>query len=138
MRPIQNPPNPFESVEREWLEEPPDVQLEVYEERAKSILSENSSPDLGFRWSVNPYRGCMHACAYCLSGDTLILMSDGTTRPLARVRVGEEVYGTVAHGSRRRYTKKSRVLAHWSVAFRAEPQRGRVEEFLSRAGSEQS
>src|SRR5678815_2067248 len=26
MRPIQNPPNPFESVEREWLEEPPDVQ----------------------------------------------------------------------------------------------------------------
>jgi len=70
MRPIQNPPNPFESVEREWLEEPPDVQLEVYEERAKSILSENSSPDLGFRWSINPYRGCFHACAYCYARPT--------------------------------------------------------------------
>jgi DNA repair photolyase len=32
---------------------------------AKSILSENDSPDLPFRWSVNPYRGCQHACAYC-------------------------------------------------------------------------
>lgn len=29
------------------------------------MLSENKSPDLPFRWSINPYRGCMHACAYC-------------------------------------------------------------------------
>jgi DNA repair photolyase len=46
------------------------VQLEVYEERSQSILSENSSPDLGFRWSVNPYRGCFHACAYCYARPT--------------------------------------------------------------------
>jgi DNA repair photolyase len=65
MRPIQNPPNPFESVEREWLDLPPAVHLQTFEERAKSILSENESPDLPFRWSVNPYRGCFHACAYC-------------------------------------------------------------------------
>lgn len=70
MRPIQNPPNPFESVDREWLDAPPDVRLEVYEERAKSILSENQSPDIGFRWSVNPYRGCFHACAYCYARPT--------------------------------------------------------------------
>src|SRR5215510_10753856 len=70
MRPIQNPPNPFESTEREWLDMPPEVRLEVYEERAKSILSENESPDLPFRWSVNPYRGCFHACAYCYARPT--------------------------------------------------------------------
>ena len=36
-----------------------------YEELAKSVLSENDSPDLSFRFSLNPYRGCFHACAYC-------------------------------------------------------------------------
>jgi len=70
MRPVQNPPNPFESVEREWLDEPPVVHLEVYEEQAHSILSENDSPDLPFRWSVNPYRGCFHGCAYCYARPT--------------------------------------------------------------------
>lgn len=49
----------------EWLGEAPPVALEVYEEHAKSILSENNSPDIGFRFSVNPYRGCFHGCAYC-------------------------------------------------------------------------
>jgi DNA repair photolyase len=29
------------------------------------VLSKNDSPDVGFSFSVNPYRGCMHACAYC-------------------------------------------------------------------------
>lgn len=65
LRRVDNPPNPFLSHHREWLEEPPPVALEVYEEHAKSILSENDSPDLPFRWSLNPYRGCQHACAYC-------------------------------------------------------------------------
>ena len=37
----------------------------MYEEEANSVLAENDSPDVGFRWSVNPYRGCQHACAYC-------------------------------------------------------------------------
>lgn len=65
MRPISNPPNPYASVYREWLGPPPEARLEVYEEDARSIVSENDSPDLPFRWSVNPYRGCQHACAYC-------------------------------------------------------------------------
>ena len=66
MRPVSNPPNPWLSTRVEYLDEPPpDAELEIYEEEAKSILSENDSPDLGFRWSVNPYRGCFHSCAYC-------------------------------------------------------------------------
>jgi DNA repair photolyase len=64
-RRVSNPPNPWISAHVEWLEEPPPASLEVFEEEAKSVLAENESPDLGFRWSVNPYRGCHHACAYC-------------------------------------------------------------------------
>ena len=64
-RPVQNPPNPRASTQVEWLEEPPNATLQIFEERARSILSENDSPDLPFRFSLNPYRGCLHACAYC-------------------------------------------------------------------------
>lgn len=64
-RPIDNPPNPWSSTHVEWLEAPPDAALKVYHEQAVSILSENDSPDLPFRFSLNPYRGCFHACAYC-------------------------------------------------------------------------
>jgi len=70
VRQVHNPPNPFDSVEREWLEAPPEVRVQVFEDRSRSILSENTSPDLPFRWSVNPYRGCFHACAYCYARPT--------------------------------------------------------------------
>jgi DNA repair photolyase len=65
--PISNPPNPWATTEVEYLEGAlrPDVRLEVYEDRTRQILSRNDSPDVGFTFSVNPYRGCFHACAYC-------------------------------------------------------------------------
>ena len=65
IRRVSNPPNPWAATEVEWLGEPPAAELEVYEEEAKRALAENDSPDVGFRWSLNPYRGCFHACAYC-------------------------------------------------------------------------
>lgn len=65
MRPVSNPANPWQKLSVEWLEGPPAAELDVREERARSLLSENASPDLSFRFSVNPYRGCTHACAYC-------------------------------------------------------------------------
>src|SRR4051812_35386883 len=65
VRPVANPPNPWSSTHVEWLEEPPPAALSIFEEEARSVLSENDSPDIGFRYSVNPYRGCLHACAYC-------------------------------------------------------------------------
>ena len=64
-RPVSNPPNPWSSTHVEWIGEPPPVRLSVYEEQAKTVLVENDSPDVPFRYSVNPYRGCQHACAYC-------------------------------------------------------------------------
>jgi len=65
MRTVANPPNPFESQHRELLEPAPAARLTVFEDASREILSRNDSPDLPFRWSVNPYRGCFHGCAYC-------------------------------------------------------------------------
>jgi DNA repair photolyase len=70
MRRVDNPPNPWSSTAVEWLGEAPPVQLVVHEEEARSILAENDSPDLPFRWSLNPYRGCFHGCAYCYARPT--------------------------------------------------------------------
>ncbi len=70
MRRTSNPPTPFETLERDWLGEPPPASLEVFEDASRDILSANTSPDLPFRWSVNPYRGCFHACAYCYARPT--------------------------------------------------------------------
>ncbi|RMH37842.1 MAG: PA0069 family radical SAM protein [Nitrospirae bacterium] len=67
---VTNPPNPYLSEQRELLEPPPLVKPEIYEERVASILTRNDSPDLPFRWSLNPYRGCFHACAYCYARPT--------------------------------------------------------------------
>src|SRR5437660_10483613 len=64
-RPISNPPNPWLSTEVEYLDEIPPAELEVYEDHTRESLAHNDSPDVGFSWSVNPYRGCFHACAYC-------------------------------------------------------------------------
>ncbi len=64
---VSNPPNPWESTYREWIGEPPEAKLEIFEEEPRTILAENESPDVGFRWSLNPYRGCFHACSYCYS-----------------------------------------------------------------------
>ncbi|HEY4183581.1 MAG TPA: PA0069 family radical SAM protein [Polyangia bacterium] len=63
--PIANPPNPWASTSVEYLEGAPEMKLEIYEDSARSILAKNDSPDVGFSYSVNPYRGCFHACAYC-------------------------------------------------------------------------
>ena len=63
----------FESVAREafddgWTPEEPDhreLKTSVTLERARSIVSRNDSPDVGFSQSINPYRGCEHGCIYC-------------------------------------------------------------------------
>lgn len=70
MRRVMNPPNPFESQHRDLLEPAPLVLVQMFEERTREILSRNESPDLPFRWSLNPYRGCFHACAYCYARPT--------------------------------------------------------------------
>lgn len=63
--PLENPHSRFERYHVEYEEGAPPAALEIHEDASQSILSENDSPDIGFRFSVNPYRGCLHGCAYC-------------------------------------------------------------------------
>ena len=95
--------------------------MTFYEVRAKSLLNRvPGTSRVPFEWTVNPYRGCSHACTYCLAGDTPILLADGSTRPLAQIRPGDAVMGTMGAGASRRYVPTT-VLDHWATtkpAFR--------------------
>ncbi len=83
--------------------------MRFHEVRTKSALNRvPAASRVPFNWTVNPYRGCSHACVYCLAGDTLILLADGGVRPLADLRVGDHIYGT----RKGRYVT-TEVLAHW-------------------------
>lgn len=118
---LSNPDGRFqklttEAVDDGWFvdETPSSIATHVEPDHARSIISTNDSPDIPFEYSVNPYRGCEHGCVYCMSGDTQILMADGTTRPLAEIRAGDSIYGSLRRGGYRRCVA-ARVLAHWSV-----------------------
>ena len=118
--PVENPQNRFSSISMEY-DDPdmnPGAPLEVYEDHSRTILASNDSPDVGFKWSVNPYRGCFHGCAYCLAGDTRITVPGGRARALADLHMGDEIYGTEVRGGRRRYVR-TKVLAHWRTLKRA-------------------
>jgi DNA repair photolyase len=85
---------------------------------SRTVLSRNDSPDIPFTYSLNPYRGCEHGCAYCLGGDTLVLMADCSVRPLSEIRRGDLICGTVREGHCRRFAE-SVVLDHWQSAREA-------------------
>jgi DNA repair photolyase len=44
---------------------PPAVATQVFADATRTLINPVDSPDLGFRWSINPYRGCEHGCIYC-------------------------------------------------------------------------
>lgn len=67
-----------------------------------------------FSWTINPYRGCSHACVYCVSPDTLVLCADGRQRRIDDLLVGDEIIGTERQGNYRRYVR-TRVLAKWGT-----------------------
>src|SRR5215210_5972693 len=81
---------------------PEALETRFYEIRAKSAI--NRVPErsrMPFRHTINPYRGCSHACTYCAWGGTPILMADGRTKPLEEIRPGDRVYGTERRGTYR-------------------------------------
>src|SRR5579872_5001609 len=118
-----NPPNRFEkrSVETDPEASDPEAPLprtQFLKDSSRTLIAKNESPDIPFDRSINPYRGCEHGCVYCLSGETLILMADGTHRPLRDIRPGDWIYGTRRSGGYRRYVR-TQVSAHWVTRKRA-------------------
>jgi DNA repair photolyase len=71
---LSNPPGRFDKLTQEfehdgWYEEeqPEKRETVVLPEHARTIISRNQSPDIGFSQSINPYRGCAHGCVYCFA-----------------------------------------------------------------------
>ncbi len=93
---------------------PEALDTRFYEIRARSVLNRVPARSrMPFSWTINPYRGCSHACVYCMTGETQILMANGRTRPLTDLAVSDAIYGTVRMGAYRRFVT-TRVLAKWS------------------------
>jgi DNA repair photolyase len=118
---LSNPPGRFDlqrlaPVDDGWYleDQPNSIATTLEPDKARSVISHNDSPDVPFEQSINPYRGCEHACAYCTSPETPVLMADGSTRQISKLQVGDSIYGTVRSGHYLRYTR-TQVLARWSV-----------------------
>ncbi len=76
-----DPPNRFERTRHEtdleqvgedtdYLDRLRRRDIEYLSDRTKQIVAENDSPDIPFRYSINPYRGCAHGCSYCYARNT--------------------------------------------------------------------
>ena len=86
----------FEHVadDAEFVAEHAHPPTEYLPDESQSIVAENDSPDIGFRYSVNPYRGCAHGCSYCYArpGHEYLGMSAGLdfeTKILVKHRAAE-------------------------------------------------
>ncbi|WP_174943955.1 PA0069 family radical SAM protein [Burkholderia lata] len=100
-----------EAVDDGWTHEsddtdfPAQLRTQVFEERAKSILTHNQSPDIPFSVSLNPYRGCEHGCIYCFARPTHSYLGlspglDFESRIYAKVNAAELLEREI---SRKRY-----------------------------------
>lgn len=99
------PPNRFERLSLEidgsglaaddpLLQEGRHLRTEYYADDTRSVVTENDSPDIGYRYSLNPYRGCSHGCAYCYARPTHEYLGwnaglDFETRILVKLRAPE-------------------------------------------------
>src|ERR1700760_4897454 len=73
---------------------PEALDTRFYEVRAKSAINRvPAASQVPFSWTINPYRGCTHACNYCLAGWTPVLMAGGAQRAIADLRIGDQIVG---------------------------------------------
>ena len=89
------------TLEQQAHEEKLPAATQVIEERAKSILASNDSPDISFDLSINPYRGCEHGCVYCFARPTHSYLNlspglDFETRIIAKVNAAQRLRETFA------------------------------------------
>ncbi|MDA8585975.1 PA0069 family radical SAM protein [Rhodobacteraceae bacterium] len=98
---VSNDVGRFETFHRESMddgwdidEDPPPLRTEVTLERPRSVITRNTSPDVFFDRSINPYRGCEHGCIYCFARPTHAYLGlspglDFETRLIARPEAPE-------------------------------------------------
>src|SRR5450755_2322041 len=84
------------TIEQAAGEERLPPQTEIIEERVKSIIASNDSPDISFDLSINPYRGCEHGCVYCFARPTHSYLGlspglDFETKIIAKVNAAERL-----------------------------------------------
>jgi DNA repair photolyase len=84
------------TLDQEAAEERLGPETMVIEERVKSVLSKNDSPDVSFDVSINPYRGCEHGCIYCFARPTHSYLGlspglDFETKIIAKVNAAEKL-----------------------------------------------
>lgn len=90
----------------EDLADQPNPATRVTEERARSIISRNDSPDIAFSQSINPYRGCEHGCVYCFARPSHAYLElspgiDFETRLFAKTNAAERLRIELARSSYR-------------------------------------
>ena len=110
------------------LEEPPASPTEVLDERVRTILSSNDSPDVGFDLSINSYRGCEHGCIYCYARPTHSYLNlspgiDFETRIVAKVNAAERLREALAS---RNYTPQYLNLGSVTDAYQPAERRLRI------------
>ena len=110
-----NPEGRFEVWNRDaaddgWFqdpgEEPSKPKTVIAIEHAKSVISRHNSPDVGFAQSINPYRGCEHACVYCFARPSHAYLGlspgiDFETRLSVKVNAAEKLREEIAKPSYR-------------------------------------
>ena len=115
VEPQESLPGTGDDVVVRRFDAPEALDMRFHEIRAKSALNRvPGGSRVPFAWTINPYRGCSHACTYCTAGDTPILLADGRTRAMADLRRGDAIVGTEVRGRYRRYVE-TEVLDHWST-----------------------
>lgn len=92
------------TLEQAAREEQLPPQTQIIEERVKTILAGNDSPDIGFDLSINPYRGCEHGCIYCYARPTHSYLNlspglDFETRIVAKINAADRLRAALAQRS---------------------------------------
>jgi DNA repair photolyase len=118
----------WSTLEESAAEEPPAPPTQVLDERVRTILSSNDSPDVGFDLSINPYRGCEHGCIYCYARPTHSYLNlspgiDFETRIVAKVNAAERLREALAS---RNYTPQYLNLGSVTDAYQPAERRLRI------------
>ncbi|MGJ8623937.1 MAG: PA0069 family radical SAM protein [Yoonia sp.] len=93
-----------ETVDDGWArdDELPVLRTQVSDELARKVISRNTSPDLSFDRSINPYRGCEHGCIYCFARPSHAFLGlspglDFETKLIARPNAAAQLRKELSH-----------------------------------------